>query len=185
MQRILGIDLGTTNSVMAYVRKGRPIIIENRHNEELTPSVVGRGKRGELLIGEPAKARAIAEPGNVLYSVKRFMGRKYSDPTVQAILSEPKLNFKVSEAPDGDVRLWLAGIEYSPIEISALILQRLRQDAEARVGAGDEFGRAVITVPAYFGERQVAATYEAGELAGFQVLRIINEPTADCFGLRL
>ena len=174
MQRVLGIDLGTTNSVMAYIKRGEPQIIDNRENKDLTPSVVARGKRSELLVGATAKARAILDPQNSIYSIKRFMGRTYNDPMVQKALQG--ISYRVSEGIDSEVRVWLGERDYTPTEISSLILRRLKQDAEDRLH--EKFTRAVITVPAYFGERQVAATREAGQMAGFQVLRIINEPTA-------
>lgn len=179
--RALGIDLGTSNSVMAYIHKGEPKIIDNRDSSDLTPSVVGLGRKGELLVGKTAKARAIMYPDDTIYSIKRFIGRKYSDPFVQEALA--KVAYRVTEGQDGDVCVHMGGREYTPTEISSLVLRRLKEDAEARVG--DAFTRAVITVPAYFGERQVAATREAGKLAGFRVLNIINEPTAAAlaFGL--
>jgi len=179
--RALGIDLGTTNSVMAYIHKGEPKIIDNRDSSDLTPSVAGLGRKGELLVGKTAKARSVMYPDDTIYSVKRFIGRKYSDPFVKKALA--KVAYRVTEGQDGDVRVHMGGREYTPTEISSLILRRLKEDAEARVG--DAFTRAVITVPAYFGERQVAATREAGKLAGLRVLNIINEPTAAAlaFGL--
>ncbi|HSA53969.1 MAG TPA: Hsp70 family protein [Yinghuangia sp.] len=174
MLRTLGIDLGTTNSVMAQLRRGQPEIIHNRRNEEATPSVVTRGRHGELLVGQDARRRTLLDAENVIRSVKRFMGRKFNDTDVQAALRE--LDYQVTAGMDGDITIAFHGRAYTPIEVSAIILHRLKEDAEQRVGA--PFDRAVITVPAYFGERQVAATQEAGRMAGFHVLRIINEPTA-------
>ncbi|WBP90003.1 Hsp70 family protein [Kitasatospora cathayae] len=174
MYRTLGIDLGTTNSVVAHLRRGEPEIIFNRQNQEATPSVVGSGRKGELLVGSTARSRIAIDGANVIRSVKRFMGRKFKDPQVQAALKE--VDYKVTAGTDGDVNVWFNGRSYTPIEISAIILHRLKQDAEQRLG--EPFHRAVITVPAYFGERQVAATQEAGRMAGLHVLRIINEPTA-------
>ncbi|MFF7989197.1 Hsp70 family protein [Kitasatospora xanthocidica] len=174
MYRTLGIDLGTTNSVVAHLRRGEPEIIFNRQNQEGTPSVVGSGRKGELLVGSTARGRIAIDGVNVIRSVKRFMGRKFKDPQVQAALKE--VDYKVTAGTDGDVNVWFNGRSYTPIEISAIILHRLKEDAEQRFG--EPFHRAVITVPAYFGERQVAATQEAGRLAGLHVLRIINEPTA-------
>ncbi|MFE7531033.1 Hsp70 family protein [Kitasatospora sp. NPDC057542] len=174
MYRTLGIDLGTTNSVVAHLRRGEPEIIFNRQNQEATPSVVGSGRKGELLVGSTARSRIAIDGANVIRSVKRFMGRKFKDPQVQAALKE--VDYKVTAGTDGDVNVWFNGRSYTPIEISAIILHRLREDAEQRFG--EPFHRAVITVPAYFGERQVAATQEAGRMAGLHVLRIINEPTA-------
>ncbi|MFF4379896.1 Hsp70 family protein [Kitasatospora sp. NPDC001547] len=174
MYRTLGIDLGTTNSVVAHLRRGEPEIIFNRQNQEATPSVVGSGRKGELLVGSTARSRIAIDGANVIRSVKRFMGRKFKDPQVQAALKE--VDYKVTAGTDGDVNVWFNGRSYTPIEISAIILHRLKEDAEQRFG--EPFPRAVITVPAYFGERQVAATQEAGRMAGLHVLRIINEPTA-------
>ncbi|MFG2912087.1 Hsp70 family protein [Kitasatospora sp. NPDC048298] len=174
MYRTLGIDLGTTNSVVAHLRRGEPEIIFNRQNQEATPSVVGSGRKGELLVGSTARSRIAIDGANVIRSVKRFMGRKFKDPQVQAALKE--VDYKVTAGTDGDVNVWFNGRSYTPIEISAIILHRLKEDAEQRFG--EPFHRAVITVPAYFGERQVAATQEAGRMAGLHVLRIINEPTA-------
>ncbi|MFI8456002.1 Hsp70 family protein [Kitasatospora sp. NPDC085464] len=174
MYRTLGIDLGTTNSVVAHLRRGEPEIIFNRQNQEATPSVVGSGRKGELLVGSTARSRIAIDGANVIRSVKRFMGRKFKDPQVQAALKE--VDYKVTAGTDGDVNVWFNGRSYTPIEISAIVLHRLKEDAEQRFG--EPFHRAVITVPAYFGERQVAATQEAGRMAGLHVLRIINEPTA-------
>ncbi|MEU3572206.1 Hsp70 family protein [Kitasatospora sp. NPDC036755] len=174
MYRTLGIDLGTTNSVVAHLRRGEPEIIFNRQNQEATPSVVGSGRKGELLVGSTARSRIAVDGANVIRSVKRFMGRKFKDPQVQAALKE--VDYKVTAGTDGDVNVWFNGRSYTPIEVSAIILHRLKEDAEQRLG--EPFHRAVITVPAYFGERQVAATQEAGRMAGLHVLRIINEPTA-------
>lgn len=181
MQRTLGIDLGTTNSVMAHMTRGEPQILYNRDSSELTPSIVGRGKRGELLVGRSAKSRASIDPQNTINSVKRLMGRKYADTSVQKAIQ--MIGYLVAAGVDGDITLRFGDFEYSPTEISAMILRRLKEDAEARIS--EPFTRAVITVPAYFGERQVASTREAGRMAGFQVLRIINEPTAAAlaFGL--
>ena len=174
MQRTLGIDLGTTNSVMAHMWRGEPQVISNRDNIQLTASVVGRGKRGELLVGKSARSRAGIDPQNTIASIKRLMGRTYSDADVQKAIQ--LVSYQATAGADGNTNVRLGDYEYSPIEISALILRRLKEDAEARIG--EPFTRAVITVPAYFGERQVAATREAGRMAGFHVLRVINEPTA-------
>ncbi|PBC70305.1 Hsp70 protein [Streptomyces sp. TLI_235] len=174
MYRTLGIDLGTTNSVVAQLRRGEPEIVFNLQNQEGTPSVVGRGRRGELLVGSTARSRLALDGDNVIRSVKRFMGRNFRDPQVQAALGE--IDYKVTAGTDGDVNVWFDGRSYTPIEISAIILHRLKADAEERLG--EPLHRAVITVPAYFSERQVAATREAGRMAGLHVLRVINEPTA-------
>ena len=174
MQRVLGIDLGTTNSVMAYIRRGEAEIVPNRQNQESTPSVVARGRRDELLVGKPAQGRAGLPDASVIRSVKRFMGRKFASPEVQAVIE--RVPYRVTEADDGEVAIWFGDRAYSPTEISSLILGRLKAEAEDRTG--QEFPRAVITVPAYFGERQVAATREAGRMAGFHVLKVLDEPTA-------
>lgn len=181
MQRTLGIDLGTTNSVMSYIHKGEPRIVNNRLDQSLTPSVVALGKSGELLVGEKAKGRLGLGKPDVIRSIKRLVGRNYSDPDVQCAIS--RIGYDAVEGPDGSVRVRMGDYEHSPIEISSLILRQLKEDAEDRLH--ERFGRAVITVPAYFGERQVAATYEAGRMAGFQVLRIINEPTAAALAWKL
>lgn len=174
MQRTIGIDLGTTNSVLAYVTKGEPRILLDRTNQDLTPSVVGADKRQGYVVGLRAKARGASEPWNTITSIKRFMGRKFKDPAVQRAIAH--VGYRVTEGPDGDVQVWFKERPYSPTEISSLILRHLKEEAEARLGGA--VTRAVITVPAYFGERQVAATKAAGELAGFHVVKIINEPTA-------
>ena len=179
MQPTLGIDLGTTNSVMARLWKGAPIVGENTDGTDLTPSVVARRRRGgALLVGTPAKGQNTDR----ILAVKRFMGRKFADPDVEATLKKG-VGYKVTPSPDGDVHVWLGDREYTPPEVSSLVLHRLKTEAEKKYG--HPFTRAVVTVPAYFGERQVAATREAGRLAGFHVLKIINEPTAAAlaFGL--
>jgi len=178
MHRALGIDLGTTNSVVAQLRRGEPEIIANRLNTDATPSIVGakatRQGGSELLVGTPARNWAARDGENVIRSVKRFMGRKFSDPPVKAVLD--RLEYKVSAGTDGEVNVWFGGRAYTPVEVSAILLHQLRADAEQRLG--EPVRRAVITVPAYFGERQVAATQEAGRMAGLHVLRILDEPTA-------
>lgn len=170
MQRVLGIDLGTTNSVVAYVRRGEPEIVTNRQMEESTCSVVATSRRG-LLVGRAAKGRTAI---SAVASIKRFMGRRFAATDVQAVLK--RVTYKVTESDDGDVEVWLDGRAYTPPEISSLILGRLKEEAEHRTGL--VFNRAVITVPAYFGERQVAATRDAGRMAGFHVLKVLDEPTA-------
>jgi molecular chaperone DnaK (HSP70) len=171
----LGIDLGTTNSVCAYLKRGAPEVIAIRSRDS-TSSVLAAGRRGELLVGEQAKARGELDPANVIYSVKRFVGRRFSSPEVRAVLERLQLPYQVEEGADGDVAIAFHGRSYSPTQLSSLILGRLKREAED--AAGVEFPRAVITVPAYFTERQVAATREAGRLAGFDVLRVLDEPTA-------
>jgi molecular chaperone DnaK len=175
VQRVLGIDLGTTNSVCAYLKRGDPEIIAIR-GKDSTNSVLGLGRRGDLLVGEQAKSRATLDPENVIYSVKRFMGRRFGSPDVQEVLSRLQLPYRIEDDGDGDIAIWFHGRGYSPTELSSLILGRLKKEAED--AAGVEFPRAVITVPAYFTERQVASTREAGRMAGFDVLRVLDEPTA-------
>jgi len=174
MGKIIGIDLGTTNSVMAVMEGGEPVVITNAEGGRLTPSVVAISKSGERLVGQVAKRQAITNPENTVFSIKRFMGRKFTDPEVQRALEI--VPYKISAAPNGDVRVHLGGKEYSPPEISAMILQKLKADAEAYLG--EKITQAVITVPAYFNDAQRQATKDAGVIAGLEVLRIINEPTA-------
>ncbi len=175
MGRVVGIDLGTTNSVCAIMEGGEPTVIPSSEGGRLFPSVVAiNPKTGERLIGQVARRQAITNPENTIFSIKRFMGRKFDDPEVQrAIKIVP---YKVTAAPNGDVRVWMGGKEYSPPEISAMILQKIKRDAEAYLG--EEVTDAVITVPAYFNDAQRQATKDAGRIAGLNVLRIINEPTA-------
>lgn len=174
MARIIGIDLGTTNSVVAVMEGGEPTVIPSREGERLVPSVVAVNKNHERLIGRPARNQGVVNPENTVFSIKRFMGRKFSDPEVQKAVS--RVPYKVAEAPNGDVRVVLDGKEYSPPEISAMILGKLKADAEAYLG--ETITQAVITVPAYFNDAQRNATKDAGKIAGLEVMRIINEPTA-------
>jgi molecular chaperone DnaK len=175
MPKVLGIDLGTTNSVVAIMEAGEPTVLENSEGSRLTPSVVAANpKTGERLVGQVARRQAITNPENTIYSVKRFMGRKFDDPEVQKALKH--ISYKVTKAPNGDIRVAMGGKEYSPAEISAMILQKLKADAEAKLG--EKITQAVITVPAYFNDSQRQATKDAGKIAGLEVLRIINEPTA-------
>jgi molecular chaperone DnaK len=175
MAKVLGIDLGTTNSVTAIMEAGEPTVLENAEGSRLTPSVVAvNPKTGERLVGQVARRQAITNPENTIYSIKRFMGRKYDDIEVQKALKI--VPYKVAKASNGDLRVVLNGKEYSPPEISAMILQKLKADAEAKLG--EKITQAVITVPAYFNDSQRQATKDAGRIAGLEVLRIINEPTA-------
>jgi molecular chaperone DnaK len=174
MGRTVGIDLGTTLSVVAVMEGGEPKIIPSAEGGNLVPSVVAISKSGERLVGELAKRQAIVNPENTIFSIKRLMGRKFQEPTVQFDMK--RLPYKITEAPNGDCRVVMGGKEYSPQEISAMILQKLKTDAEAYLGG--KVTDAVITVPAYFNDSQRQATKTAGEIAGFNVLRIINEPTA-------
>src|SRR5712671_5514409 len=174
MSKIIGIDLGTTNSVVAVMQGGEPVVIPNQEGARTTPSVVAITKTGERLVGQVAKRQAVTNPENTVFSIKRLMRRKYDDPEVQRTIKT--VPYKITRAPNGDVRVVLGGREYSPQEISAMILQKMRVDAEARLG--DRVTQAVITVPAYFNDAQRQATKDAGTIAGLEVLRVINEPTA-------
>ncbi|HTI13745.1 MAG TPA: molecular chaperone DnaK [Dictyobacter sp.] len=174
MAKVLGVDLGTTNSVVAVIEAGEPTVLENSEGSRLTPSVVAITKGGERLVGQVAKRQSVTNPENTVFSIKRLMGRKFDDPEVQRTLTS--VPFKITRASNGDVRVVMAGREYSPPEISAMILQKLRADAEAKLG--EHITQAVITVPAYFNDSQRQATKDAGTIAGLEVLRIINEPTA-------
>ncbi|MDD3153431.1 MAG: molecular chaperone DnaK [Victivallaceae bacterium] len=172
MSKILGIDLGTTNSCMAVMDHGEVKVIPNAEGNRTTPSIVAFTKNGERLVGQTAKRQAVTNPKNTIFSVKRFMGRKFSE-----IGSEKHLvPYELAEAPNGDVAIVAGGKQYSPPEISAMILQKMKTDAEAYLG--EEIKQAVITVPAYFNDSQRQATKDAGKIAGLEVLRIINEPTA-------
>lgn len=175
MGRIIGIDLGTTNSVVAVMEGGEPIVIPSSEGGNLIPSVVALNpKTGERLVGRVARNQAVVNPENTIFSVKRFMGRKFSDAEVKD--ATRLVPYSVSEADNGDVRVKMGDRDYSAPEISAMILQKLKADAEAYLG--ETVDRAVITVPAYFNDTQRNATKDAGKIAGLEVLRIINEPTA-------
>ncbi len=173
MAKILGIDLGTTNSAMAVIEGGEPKVIENKEGARTTPSVVAMSKTGERLVGQLAKRQAVTNPENTIYSVKRLIGRHWEDEEVQRDLTI--LPYKMVKA-NGGVKVVMGGKEHSPQEISAMILQKLKSDAEGKLG--ETITEAVITVPAYFDDSQRQATKDAGEIAGLKVLRIINEPTA-------
>ncbi len=174
MGKIIGIDLGTTNSVVAVMEGGEPVVIPSAEGERLIPSVVAVNKNHERLVGRVARNQSVVNPENTIFSIKRFMGRKFKDPEVQRAIE--RMPYRVSEAPNGDIRVTLDGKEYSPPEISAMILSKLKADAEAYLG--EPVTQAVITVPAYFNDAQRNATKDAGKIAGLEVLRIINEPTA-------
>jgi molecular chaperone DnaK len=174
MGRAIGIDLGTTLSVAAVMEGGDPKIIPSAEGGNLVPSTVAIGKTGERLVGELAKRQAVVNPENTIFSIKRLIGRKFKDSTVQSDIK--RLPYKITEASNGDCRVVMGGKEYSPQEISAMILQKLKTDAEAYLG--EKVTDAVITVPAYFNDSQRNATKDAGAIAGLNVLRIINEPTA-------
>jgi molecular chaperone DnaK len=170
--RVIGIDLGTTNSVVSVMENGQPTVIVNQEGARTTPSVVGFGKDGDRLVGQVAKRQAVTNPENTVFSVKRFMGRK-----VNEVAEETKrVPYTVSQTPGGDARITVRGKQYSPPEISAMILQKLKQAAEDYLG--EKVTDAVITVPAYFNDSQRQATKDAGQVAGLNVLRIVNEPTA-------
>jgi len=172
MSKIIGIDLGTTNSVVAVMEGGEPVVITNPEGGRLTPSVVAFTKTGERLVGQVAKRQAVTNPENTVFSIKRFMGRKFDE-----VNEEMKMvPYQVVRASNGDARVNAAGKEYSPPEISAMILQKLKQAAEEYLG--QPVNKAVITVPAYFNDAQRQATKDAGQIAGLEVMRIVNEPTA-------
>ena len=172
MGKILGIDLGTTNSCMAVMDQGKFKIIPNAEGANTTPSIVAFTKSGERLVGQTAKRQAVTNPKNTIFSVKRFMGRKFSEVQEEA----KRVPYELTEAKNGDVAIVAGGKTYSPPEISAMILQKLKTDAEAFLG--EKITEAVITVPAYFNDSQRQATKDAGRIAGLDVKRIVNEPTA-------
>ncbi len=174
MAKIIGIDLGTTNSVGAVMMGSEPVVIPSAEGERLVPSVVALNKNHERLVGRVARNQAIINPQNTIFSIKRFMGRKYEDAEVQRTL--PRIPYTILPADNGDMRVRLDDKEYSPPEISAMILAKIKKDAEAYLG--ETVTQAVITVPAYFNDAQRNATKDAGKIAGLEVLRIINEPTA-------
>jgi molecular chaperone DnaK len=174
MAKIIGIDLGTTNSAVAIIEGGQPKIIENIEGSRTTPSIVAQGKNGDRLVGLLAKRQAVTNPENTLYGIKRFMGHKYDDPGMDKVIAHSP--FKVSKGTDGGVLVTLGGKEYRPEEISAMILQKIKADVEAKLG--EKITEAIITVPAYFNDAQRKATKDAGAIAGLDVKRIINEPTA-------
>ena len=173
MSKILGIDLGTTNSCLAIIEGGQPKVLENKEGARTTPSIVAVTKNNERLIGIAAKRQAVTNPANTLFSIKRLIGRKWNDPEVQRDLK--LMPYEIKQAGSG-VKIAMSGKEYSPQEISAMVLTKLKEDAEAKLG--EKITEAVITVPAYFDDSQRQATKDAGEIAGLSVKRIINEPTA-------
>src|ERR671918_2759111 len=175
MGKIIGIDLGTTNSVVAAMEGGEPQVIPNAEGGRTTPSVVAFTKGGERLVGQVAKRQAITNPGNTVFSIKRFMGRRWDDPEVQR--SKKLVPYAVEKDPKSDgVVVKIGDKTYTPPEISAMILQKLKADAEAYLN--EKVTEAVITVPAYFDDTQRQATKDAGRIAGLDVKRIVNEPTA-------
>ena len=175
MAKVLGIDLGTTNSVASVVEAGEPVVVENAEGNRVTPSVVAVNPRSsERYVGQMAKRQAVTNPQNTVFSVKRLMGRKYDDSETQKAAGS--LPYKIVKASNGDAYVEMGGKQFAPPQISAMILQKMKQDAEAKLG--EEISQAVITVPAYFNDAQRQATKDAGQIAGLEVLRIINEPTA-------
>jgi molecular chaperone DnaK len=172
MSKIIGIDLGTTNSVVAVMEGGEPVVITNEEGGRTTPSVVAFTKDGNRLVGQVAKRQAVTNPENTVYSIKRFMGRRFEEVSEE----KKQVPYKAERAGNGDVRVAAGGKDYSPPEISAMILQKLKKAAEDYLGA--KVDRAVITVPAYFNDAQRQATKDAGKIAGLEVMRIVNEPTA-------
>ncbi len=182
MAKIIGIDLGTTNSVVAVMEGGEPKVIPSAEGSNLVPSIVAvNPKTGERMVGQVAKRQAITNSDNTIFSIKRLMGRKFKDPEVQKAMKI--LPYKVTEAPNGDCRVVMGAKEFAPPEISAMILRKLKEDAETYLG--EKITQAVITVPAYFNDSQRNATKEAGKIAGLDVLRIINEPTASALAYGL
>jgi len=175
MGKILGIDLGTTNSAMAVIEGGEPKILENKEGARTTPSVVAMSKTGERIVGQSAKRQAVTNPENTLYSIKRLIGRKFADSEVQEAMKTMPFKIIKDTKSEGN-KVVMSGKEYSPQEVSAMILQKLKADAEEKLG--EKIEEAVITVPAYFDDSQRQATKDAGEIAGLKVKRIINEPTA-------
>ncbi|RMD61556.1 molecular chaperone DnaK, partial [Candidatus Parcubacteria bacterium] len=174
MAKIIGIDLGTTNSAVAVMEGGEPKVLENHEGNRTTPSMVAVSKSGERLVGLLAKRQAVTNPQNTIFSVKRLIGRKFRDPEVQR--DKQWLPYEIRESSSGGVEVKMGDRWYTPEEISAMILGKLKSDAEARLGTSVE--EAVITVPAYFDDSQRQATKNAGEIAGLKVRRIVNEPTA-------
>ena len=182
MGKIIGIDLGTTNSAVAVMEQGEPVVIPSSEGARLIPSVVAvNPKTGERLVGQVARRQGVTNPDNTIFSVKRLMGRKFSDPEVQKAIKV--LPYKIVERPNGDAAVVMGGKDYSPPEISAMILQKIKHDAEQYLG--ETVTQAVITVPAYFNDSQRQATKDAGRIAGLEVLRIINEPTASALAYGL
>src|SRR5258707_11564632 len=172
MARTIGIDLGTTNSCVAVLEGGEPTVIPNAEGGRTTPSVVAFTKDGQRLVGAPARRQQVTNPTNTIFSIKRFMGRKFDEVSEEMTI----IPYEVDKGPNGDVRVKAEGKDYAPPEISAMILQKLKADAEAYLG--ESVTDAGITVPAYFNDAQRQATKDAGKIAGLNVLRIVNEPTA-------
>ena len=175
MPKVLGIDLGTTNSCMAVIEAAEPMVVENAEGGRVTPSITAVNRKSqEMYVGQAAKRQGVTNPENTIFSVKRLMGRKYDDPEVQRVMKV--LPYKIVRADNGDAHVEMGDKTYAPAQISALVLQKLKQDAEDKLG--EKITQAVITTPAYFDDAQRQATKDAGQIAGLEVLRIINEPTA-------
>ena len=174
MAKVIGIDLGTTNSCVAVMEGGKPRVLENAEGMNTTPSIVAFTSDGEKLVGLPAKRQAVTNPLNTLFAIKRLIGRRYEDPMVEK--DKNLVPYKIVKGPNGDAWVEAHGKQYSPQQISAFILQKMKETAEAKLG--ETVTQAVITVPAYFNDAQRQATKDAGKIAGLEVLRIINEPTA-------
>ncbi len=185
MAKVIGIDLGTTYSVVAVMEAGEPVVIPNAEGNRVTPSVVAISKSGERLVGQVAKRQAVTNPDNTVFSVKRLMGKRFDEPTVE--YDRKLLPFKIVKAANGDAKVVMGGKDYSPAEVSAMILQKLKIDAEAYLG--ENVAEAVITVPAYFNDSQRQATKDAGKIAGLKVLcryrstSFRGSPTEDEAGL--
>ncbi|MFN7094417.1 MAG: Hsp70 family protein, partial [Burkholderiales bacterium] len=174
MSKVIGIDLGTTNSCVAFMDGPTPRVIENSEGGRTTPSIIAKTSSGELLVGNPAKRQAVTNPQNTIFAIKRLIGRKFDDPITQKDIK--LVPYKIVRASNGDAWVEMGGEQYSPSQVSAFILQKLKKDAENFLG--EKVTKAVITVPAYFNDAQRQATKDAGRIAGLEVLRIINEPTA-------
>ena len=172
MSKVLGIDLGTTNSCMSVMEGGEPVVIPNAEGGRTTPSIVAFTKTGERLVGQAAKRQAVTNPQQTVFSVKRFMGRKFSEVEHE----KDMVPYTITKSDGGDVSIQAGDKKFSPPEVSSMILAKLKADAEAYLG--ETITEAVVTVPAYFNDRQRQATKDAGKIAGLEVLRIINEPTA-------
>ena len=174
MAKVIGIDLGTTNSCVAVMEGGKPKVLENAEGANTTPSIVAFSDDNEKLVGLPAKRQAVTNPTKTFFAIKRLIGRRFDDPTVKKDMD--LVPYPIVEGPNGDAWVECNGEKYSPQQISAFILQKMKESAEAKLG--DTVEQAVITVPAYFNDAQRQATKDAGKIAGLEVLRIINEPTA-------
>ena len=174
MGKVIGIDLGTTNSCVAVMEGSQPKVIENAEGARTTPSIVAFTDSGELLVGQPAKRQAVTNPKNTLFAIKRLIGRSFNDPMTQKDIN--MVPYKITKAKNSDAWVEAQGKEYSPSQVSAYILQKMKETAERHLG--EPVTEAVITVPAYFNDAQRQATKDAGKIAGLEVLRIINEPTA-------